>query len=302
MDKFVIKNNVLLEYNGTDDIVTVPIGVTEIGEGCFRGKSFIKEIRLPYWESGDEAEKTEDSLVKIHPYAFAETGIESIVIPKYAHVMDFAFQGCPLKTITGGGMYWYDSLTDCPVTDIFLYTSTFFVCDHRRNYYTALKNCTLHSKGKVYGNAFEYCHFYGRHNGVKWVYDTDVLDSLTADYNKYHDLCQQKYDELGEFEKKNHLKRKKLFGKNKPETILLQKEYDKISEEAAGYFRLYYFDIALKIEKEKKQIKEYTEEYERILTNGPTSASVYFAGLNGPSSASAPSDGAFVPIPDIKDI
>ena len=301
MDHFVIENGVLLEYNGTDEIVTVPIGVTEIGEACFRGKSFIKEIRLPYWELGDDAEETEDCLRKIHPYAFAETSIKSIVIPKYTHVYAFAFQGCPLETITGGDIYWFDSLTDCPVTDIFLYSGTYLMYDERRNYYTELKNCTLHSKGKYFGNAFEYCYFYGKHNGVKWVYDTDVLDALTADYNKYHDLCSQKFAELGEFEKKNHLKAKKLFGKNKPDTVRLQEEYDRISAEASKYFRLYYFEIAPKIEAEKNRIKDYTEKYERILANGPASPGACFAGLNRPCTTPPP-DGAFIPVPDIKDI
>ena len=302
MEKFIIKDGTLIEYNGDDEIVTVPIGVREIGEACFKGKHFIKEILLPYGDLGDDAEETNDCLKKIHPYAFAETSIESIVIPKYASVYAFAFQGCPLKKITGGGSYLPDSLTDCPVTDIFLYSDTWLAVDHKRNYYTELKNCTLHSKGRPHPAVFEYCYYYGRHNGVKWVYDTNVLDALTADYNKYHDLCSQRYADLGEFEKRTHLKTKRLFGKNKPETVNLQKEYDRISAEAAAYFRTYHLDLEPKIEKEKKRIKDITEEYEHILTSGPTSHSAYLAGLDRQTASTPSPGGAFVPVPDVEGV
>ena len=95
---------------------------------------------------------------------------------------------------------------------------------------------------------------------------------------------------------------KKLFGKNKPETLRLQEEYDRISADAAKYFRTYHLEIEPKIEKEKERIKKYTEEYNRILEGGPVTHSACFAGLDKPVSAAPSSNGAFVPIPDIEDI
>ena len=159
MDTFVIKNGVLVTYNGTDEVVTVPTGVTEIGEGCFQGKAFIKEIYLPEWELGDKAEESAVNLKTIHPYAFAGTGIKSIVLPKYVQVEGFAFKGCSMESITGGALYHLDSLQDCSVSDIYLYAGTYLDCWNSRVHglrHTGLQNCVLHSKGALNLLVFDY--------------------------------------------------------------------------------------------------------------------------------------------------
>ena len=47
MDDFVIEDGILLSYNGTDEEVYVPNGVTIIIDGCFSNASHVKKIYLP---------------------------------------------------------------------------------------------------------------------------------------------------------------------------------------------------------------------------------------------------------------
>ena len=41
---FTISNGVLTAYTGTDSVVTLPTGVTAIGEGAFAGNTTITEV------------------------------------------------------------------------------------------------------------------------------------------------------------------------------------------------------------------------------------------------------------------
>lgn len=67
---FVIINNTLYTYFGDAEVVTIPEGVTEIGDGVFCAKYGVKEIFLP------------ESLKKIGYYTFGEMNGITIRIPK----------------------------------------------------------------------------------------------------------------------------------------------------------------------------------------------------------------------------
>ena len=41
---FVIKDDVLIKYTGTDSIVKIPEGITTIKRSCFENNEYIKEI------------------------------------------------------------------------------------------------------------------------------------------------------------------------------------------------------------------------------------------------------------------
>lgn len=45
---FVLEGNVLTAYTGTDSVVTLPTGVTAIGEGAFAGNTTITEVKFTY--------------------------------------------------------------------------------------------------------------------------------------------------------------------------------------------------------------------------------------------------------------
>jgi hypothetical protein len=301
MDTFVIKNGVLVTYNGTDEVVTVPTGVTEIGEGCFQGKAFIKEIYLPEWELGDEAEASEVNLKTIHSYAFAGTGIRRIVLPKYAQVEGFAFKGCSMESITGGDLYHLDSLADCAVSDIYLYSGTWLDCWNSNVHgllHTGLQNCVLHSTGELKSFLiFDYCHYCSR-CGVTWQDDTDALARLVADREKYWQLNCAKKEEIEDFRKKNHMKFKEIFQKNSAEFLRLQEEENRLREEKWAYFKLYYEELPAKIKEEEKRLQYYQEKYESIRRWGSgTSFPQIDRETENPTS-----DGAFVPVPDVTGI
>ena len=67
---FIIEGTVLKEYKGQDLIVTVPDGITELGESCFEGNWSAQEIILP------------DTLKEIRSYAFSGcSNLSKITIP-----------------------------------------------------------------------------------------------------------------------------------------------------------------------------------------------------------------------------
>ncbi len=70
-DVFVIEKGVLVRYNGTDENIVIPDGVTSIGEGTFKCNKDIKSVRFPRDIETIEAE------------AFAECpNLEEVTIPK----------------------------------------------------------------------------------------------------------------------------------------------------------------------------------------------------------------------------
>ena len=44
MSDFEIKDGILYSYKGDEETVEIPEGVTEIGEGAFRGSHLLKEV------------------------------------------------------------------------------------------------------------------------------------------------------------------------------------------------------------------------------------------------------------------
>ncbi|MBQ5823305.1 MAG: leucine-rich repeat domain-containing protein [Clostridia bacterium] len=81
---FVIENGVLIKYTGTDADVTIPDGVTSIGDWAFRGCKSLTSIKIP------------DSVTSIGEQAFARCQyLTSITIPNsVTHIGDGAFRGC----------------------------------------------------------------------------------------------------------------------------------------------------------------------------------------------------------------
>lgn len=79
---FVIKNGVLTEYKGTSEIVTIPDGVTSIGESVFYYKP-IKQVIFP------------KNLKSIGSNAFMRSDLTSVDIPEgVTTIADGAFAGC----------------------------------------------------------------------------------------------------------------------------------------------------------------------------------------------------------------
>jgi hypothetical protein len=79
---FTIEDNVLKKYNGVGGTVTVPSGVTQIGDNAFSGKSAVTAVILP------------DTVTKIGSAAFSGTSVTSITIPKsVTDIHVFAFDG-----------------------------------------------------------------------------------------------------------------------------------------------------------------------------------------------------------------
>lgn len=68
-DDFVIdENGVLVEYKGTDWVVTIPDGITAIGEKVFCDRNFVYRIVIPA------------GVTSISPSAFAELQLEDIIV------------------------------------------------------------------------------------------------------------------------------------------------------------------------------------------------------------------------------
>jgi len=75
--------NVLSEYKGKSEEVVVPEGVAVIGRRAFKDMSFIRSVILP------------QSVITIESEAFANTSIESIILPQRTYyVGGKAFEGC----------------------------------------------------------------------------------------------------------------------------------------------------------------------------------------------------------------
>ena len=80
---FVIDGGYLAAYQGPGGSVSIPSGVTTIGERAFAGRSDVTAVTIPA------------GVTSIAPYAFAETGIRSVTIPSgVTSIGDDAFVGC----------------------------------------------------------------------------------------------------------------------------------------------------------------------------------------------------------------
>ena len=111
MREFDIRNDVLVKYNGHDDCVYIPYGVTEIGEEAFKELDFIRYVCVPdtvttigknAFAFCVELETIDlpDCIESIGESAF--TGCESLelyVLPKYLkRIESCAFAGCQSLT------------------------------------------------------------------------------------------------------------------------------------------------------------------------------------------------------------
>lgn len=85
---FVLNGTIVIKYNGNDQVVEIPAGITEIGSSAFLGCNSITSVTLP------------ETLTAIGVYAFREcTSLTSIFIPKsVASIGDSAFTLC--KSLT----------------------------------------------------------------------------------------------------------------------------------------------------------------------------------------------------------
>ncbi len=106
-EDFTIEAGVLIAYNGAGGDVTVPDGVTAIGEGAFKGCTALTSLSLPNGvvEIGKSAFESCSSLARVSlcdalrtigPCAFRDCeALEAIDLPKNLEIIgEFAFEGC----------------------------------------------------------------------------------------------------------------------------------------------------------------------------------------------------------------
>lgn len=99
---FRIENGVLIKYTGSGGAVTIPEGVTEIGDTAFIGCTSLASVTIP------------SSVTKIGQSAFASCeGLTSITIPSgVTEIGDNAFVWCTsLTSITEIGRNAFDTYT-----------------------------------------------------------------------------------------------------------------------------------------------------------------------------------------------
>lgn len=84
--KFVIENNVLNAYTGSDFQVEIPDGIVKIGDGAFAGNSQIKEVTFP-----------KSKIKSIGKEAFSSCKVlEKITLPQgLFEICEGAFKNCP---------------------------------------------------------------------------------------------------------------------------------------------------------------------------------------------------------------
>lgn len=80
---FVIEDDVLVEYIGKDETVSIPVGIKEIGINAFENTPYVKHVVLP------------ESLEIISSGAFAGVDLQEVVLPDRLKKIDSnAFVGC----------------------------------------------------------------------------------------------------------------------------------------------------------------------------------------------------------------
>ena len=107
---FIIVQDVLFNYYGTSDNVSIPEGVAKIDEGVFSGNSNLLSICLP------------DSMISIGREAFSNcSNLKTIVIPKgIKNIGSAAFSGCShLKSVElSGSDIWIDREAFCDCSEL----------------------------------------------------------------------------------------------------------------------------------------------------------------------------------------
>ena len=136
MKKFVIKDGVLIQYNGREDVVTIPNEVKEIGLRVFYRKTFIKKVVLgknvthlrdmAFYECTSLASVESSPVLRyvgkgvfegckklkhfdlstvsiVSENAFFNSGIESADLTKATKIKPYAFKNCrKLKSVKLG--------------------------------------------------------------------------------------------------------------------------------------------------------------------------------------------------------
>ena len=86
---FVVENNVLIGYTGSDSVIVLPEDVHTISDGAFRDNSTLQSISAP-------------SVTSVGNGAFENcTALQSASFPDATEVGDFAFRGCGALTELG---------------------------------------------------------------------------------------------------------------------------------------------------------------------------------------------------------
>ncbi len=95
-------DGVLVKYHGTEEVVTVPDGVTKIGTSAFYKNTYIQKVLLP------------DTVTEIGAYAFYDSSIREIDLSRTKIIEEGAFKDCRmleeanLETveILGNEVFW----------------------------------------------------------------------------------------------------------------------------------------------------------------------------------------------------
>ena len=268
MEDFKIERKALVAYNGEAESVTVPDGVKAIGEGCFRDKSFVKEIKLP-------------------------AGVEEIGA--------YAFVGCTLDRIEGNRLCFHShSLEGATVAHIYdEYPHFYYDC--------GLRNCVVHSNGAVAGVqssyfVWEFCVENAK-NGVSWAYirDEEVREKQLACANALREREEKEAAWLA-FQKTAKLGVRGLFLKSSPKTLALQEENARLEKAYKDAKKIWWdaynaHKVAAAIAAEQNAAwQAYTAGKRELFGN--VSASAVMSRMQ--TEGNRPSeDGAFVPVPDV---
>lgn len=85
---FVTKESCLVRYEGKEEKVIIPDGITVIGKEAFEYCSTVKDIVMP------------DTVIKIEKYAFYGSGVRFVRLSEKLEIIeDYAFSGTPLEEI-----------------------------------------------------------------------------------------------------------------------------------------------------------------------------------------------------------
>lgn len=211
-DEFVIKDGTLTKYNGTSANVTIPSGVSKIGNGAFKNNKKIQSVTIPnsVKSIGQDAFKDctnlssvslGNGLIEMGSYAFSSCGVTSITIPgSLKAIPSSAFKNCTfLKNViisegvakindggsqSDGAFYGCTSLksVSVPSTMSIIGSRAFFRC-------TALNNITVPLSVDTIGNDVFYkcnkvlvyrnspAHLYCKANSSKQGFTYKVIDS-----------------------------------------------------------------------------------------------------------------------------
>lgn len=87
-ERFLIEEQVLKKYLGTEEVVDIPAGIREIGDSAFEYCMEVKLVHLP------------ETLERIGKHAFQGSGIRSVDLPEKLKVIEvYAFSGTPLEEV-----------------------------------------------------------------------------------------------------------------------------------------------------------------------------------------------------------